>query len=149
MREPTKKEKNLCEQIAKKYRKKIDIGDWLLRDKELGLVQDRKIDSVFNEWLIIHLIASEEVLESGCVRQDDSDIIPLWTIFDCLEFLRKKGYRCAGGSENKDGTWWFSFTNTDKSIAGGFYYQGVGKTPLEACLKPVLAVVKENKNGKE
>jgi len=128
MREPTKEEINLFKQIAKKYRKGIDYGDWYWHEVD----EDVFLHSTKEKYPYV-------------ADAEHAYIIPLWTISDCLEFLREKGYRCAGGSENKDGTWWFSFTNTDRSIAGGFYYQGVGKTPLEACLKPVLAVVEENK----
>ena len=140
----TKEEVSLCKQIAKKHRKNIVEGDWLLKDEEIGLVQDIKIDSVFNEWLIILLIESEEVLGSGCVRQNDPDVTPFWTISDCLEFLREKGFRY-----NLE-----DYRINPKDLVSIFISGGknsacrltrAGKTPLEACLKAVLVVLEEGK----
>lgn len=69
MKEPTKEEKNLCEQVAEKYRKKIEYGDWYINfDKEVRL---------------------KEFFGDG-YREEES--IPLWTISDCLEFFEKKGW---------------------------------------------------------
>jgi len=135
----TKEEISLCKQVAEKHRKDLKVGDWLLKDEEIGLVQDIKIDSVFNEWLITFLIESEEVLGSGCIRQNDPDIIPLWTISDCLEFLREKKlrftlYACELNEYS------MSIIDDKNTII----VDTIGaKTPLEACLKAVLAVLEE------
>ena len=127
MREFTKEEISLCKQIAKKHRKEIKCGDWILRNGELRLNLDGKL-----AWL-----------EDG--RQDiiikitnKTEIIPLWTISDCLEFLREKGFNCFHvDSDGDEAT--LAVDNLRDGISASF----LAKTPLEACLKAALATLEE------
>ena len=69
--------------------------------------------------------------------------INLWTISDCLEFLREKCNHSVvlkhDEHDEQDGwfLWLDEYHKTEK--------EGYGKTPLEACLKAVLAVLEEVK----
>ena len=112
----TKEEISLCKQVAKKYKKEIEYGDWYLNQ------HDKK---VFPHLYRLNLLTF--VKEVG-----NKHIIPLWTISDCLEFLREKKkvieLWIAGRGSNwicriKGQKWW------------------KGKTPLEALLKAILAVL--------
>ena len=115
MIELTKKEIRLCRQVAEKHRKSIKYGDWLLN--EGGFVK---------VWPYRH----------NCKR---IELIPLWTISDCLEFLKEKKWRFCGGNENNQKCiWWFAFTNSKQFP---FDIHEEGKTVLEACLKVVLAAL--------
>jgi len=106
----TKEEISLCGQVAEKHRKPIKYGDWYeFRGN-------------------IYLITVKHEPEMHDVS------ISLWTISDCLEFLREKKevielWRAGRGSNwicrIKSQKWW------------------KGKTPLEACLRAVLAVLEE------
>ena len=109
----TKKEINLCKEIAKRYKKYFKYGNWY----------EYKNDSF--------LITSQPQSEMS------PEITILWTIFDCLGFLKKEinsfKLKFARGKFkfHYRKNWWI------KSIC---YY---GKTPLEACLKAVLSVLEE------
>ena len=66
----------------------------------------------------------------------EQDAVPLWTISDCLEFLDKtRDITLRICSHPK-------FNQTTVEYDDTEYY---GKTPLEACLKAILAVVEETK----
>ena len=67
-------------------------------------------------------------------REEESML--LWTISDCLEFLGEKFERLRFCDDGK--------VEVQIWLSDGFYYH-IGKTPLEACLKAVLAVIKEVK----
>jgi len=128
---PTKEEISLCKQVAKRYRKEIKCGDWILRDGELRLNLDGKL-----AWL-----------EDG--KQDiiititnKTEVIPLWTISDCLEFLRLSGYQYQLAFLKSPK--WSNYVHVWKSITGEEYNTS-SKAPLEACLKAVLAVLEEGK----
>jgi hypothetical protein len=73
----TKEEINLCKQVAKKHREKLCYGDWW---KGRG-------ESVF-----LMNIPGENLRPS----EQGKDIIPLWTISDCLEFLRDRALYLLG-----------------------------------------------------
>jgi len=126
----TKEEISLCKQIAKKHRKEIARGDYYVgwRDKK-----NRQV-----------LALSHEVFTF-------ESLIPLWTMSDCLEFLRKKDFLyieiSSPGVDELFGENWQVITKhkdtpTDCSIAYVIQY---ANTPLEACLKAVLAVLEEGK----
>lgn len=128
---PTKTEVGLCRQIAEKYRKSIEYGDWFL-----------------NAWGKISCACGYAYPVHRPVRKEyeNPKWIPLWTIEDCLEFLREKGYR-GRLDEDEDvelinktiGLDPFSVScYGHKSKRSFFRY---GKTPLEALLKAVLEVL--------
>ena len=116
----TKEEVSLCKQVAERHRKEIKYGDWSLN--EGGFIK---------VWPYRH----------NCKR---IELIPLWTISDCLEFLKERGYRI-NLHENvlTDG---IEITlNHPERVEDITNYIYKGKTPLEACLKAVLAVLEEEK----
>jgi hypothetical protein len=117
----TKEEISLCKQVAEKHRKDIKYGDWYWYEKveKVYLCTVRKIPD------------------------RHKDRIPLWTISDCLEFLIEKGW----DDINIDiAPKWEIQCLAEKGLVAKGYECGVegwGKTPLEACLKAVLAVLEE------
>lgn len=120
----TKEEISLCKQVAEKHRKDIARGDYYVggRDKK-----NRQI-----------LALSHEVLKF-------ESLIPLWTISDCLEFLREKGYTLETHEDilpSKD-----VYIEVHKHIGemDMGHIHGRGKTDLEACLKVVLVVLEGGK----
>ncbi len=111
----TKEEISLCKQIAEKHRKRIVFGIWF-HDLE---------DPEHLPFLWCNL--TDELKRKSAV--------PLWTISDCLEFLREKdSYIHFEYYGNK-----FEITAFVKDIDSTI--KGKGETPLEACLKAVLAVL--------
>ena len=86
-----KKEISLCEQIAKKYRRNLKIGMYVWRKfcKSIQLIyrldkEDKEIYTVIlKEKKLNHLYWNN--LKGGWLT-------PLWTISDCLEFLRKRDW---------------------------------------------------------
>jgi len=108
-----KEEISLCKQVAERYRKKVGWGDW-------GLVDDQ-----------IHLYdvitIGKDTVEKG--------IIPLWTISDCLEFLQEKVGVIELWRHGRNLNKWLYRLNNHR--------WNDGKTPLEACLRAVLAVLEE------
>lgn len=136
---PTKEEISLCKQVAEKYKKKESRGDWIVISHPKSMMSMRPT----------HYSNPPRTTEDVVLRNDSRhfDIpykheFPLWTISDCLEFLRK---RCKdhvlliheeGMEEEEEWYLWFDeYKETQQ--------WGKGKTPLEACLKVVLAVLKE------
>lgn len=106
----TKEEISLCKQVREKHRKEIKYGDWSLN--EGGFVK---------VWPYRY----------NCKR---IELIPLWQIPDCLEFLKGRFRKLRVCSDDEfEVEYW---------LKSGCYYQ-YGKTPLEACLKAVLAVLEE------
>ena len=111
-----KEEINLCKLIAEKYRKEIESRQYFYNNHLIGIQWSEEGQSKA-EWAI-----------------------PLWTISDCLEFLKEKEFR-------------FILHHYDVKEYHLGYGRGTGqwsditpcKTPLEACLKAVLAVLEEGK----
>lgn len=131
----TKEEISLCRRVAEKHRKEIKYGDWYI-----------SIDSRMYLWLSSSLFNKEFV--DSCEPKNQADkIIPLWTISDCLEFLKSKSFY---GALSDIGSYYETHyrkiiigkNDEDLSIR---VQSGITKTPLEACLKTVLAVLEEEK----
>ncbi len=128
----TEEEISLCKQVAEKYRKKIKYGDWFLSNKVV-ILKNNFIRGT------IHI-----------GRQAIEKFIPLWTISDCLEFLSEKGFAV----ENLRQPGWknWSISIKHESVLHILNAKWTGKeleirsnkTPLEACLKVVLAVLEED-----
>jgi len=110
----TKEEISLCKQIAGKHKKEIEYGDWYLSNTVTLL--NKFIHGTIN-----------------MARQVRLCLIPLWTIEDCFEFL--------GEQFNKLKRCKTIFEVELKFLGGRNWHEG--KTPLEACLKAVLAVLEE------
>ncbi len=113
----TKEEISLCKQIAKKYKKEIEYGDWFINIKS-G-------DVPF-------------LYQYGCQYRGN---FVLWTISDCLEFLKGRNYDCILYSNSRQLHWYLKFNIYP--LASSMEILGGSKTPLEACLKAVLAVLEE------
>ncbi len=126
----TEEEISLCTQIAEKHRKKIEYGDWYA-DQVLVMNQEtRKGDPM----PIVVL----------CTNKFGKSIgeVPLWTISDCLEFLRERceDHVFLSHDEDDDEEWYLWFDEYKKT-----QQMGKGKTLLEVCLKVVLTVLEEGK----
>ena len=132
----TKEEISLCKQVAENYRKKIKRGDWIIDDK--------------GEVCLIENIDKDNTMMAGYGKNiryfslDYSEIIPLWTISDCLEFLREKGWTNYQFNSNKEGKTElhviqtpFEFKSNQEIIETGTF--------LESLLKAILAVLEEEK----
>ncbi len=116
----TKEEISLCKQIAEKHEKEIGYGDWYWDEGQKRTV--------------ICAVRLAHIEEAPYFIKN---CFPLWTISDCLEFLRERAYLVFIGQEENKG--WCE-VNAKKII-----HRHGGKTPLEACLKAVLAVLEEGK----
>ena len=121
------KEISLCKQVAEKHRRDMKCGDWFYH------VED---ESCY-VWIM-----------DGRARTDIPEVwFPLWTISDCILWLREKGFRYS----RED----YRVIDLDSSelvqiiISGGkkkyCRRKLEGKTPLIACLKAVLAVLEDSK----
>ena len=126
----TKKEISLCKQLAEKHRKKIGEGDWYISESSeyktgwsSPMLNDNDYEPV-------------KMKLTGIFDDKDRNDVPLWTISDCLEFLREKFERLRFCDDKK--------LEVQIWLPDGFYYH-VGKTPLEACLKAVIEVLKNEK----
>ena len=118
----TKEEISLCKQVAEKHKKKVGRGDWYLLNNILVL-------SVFP-------VGEEKAFYSA----SSGRIILLWTISDCLGFLRGKYAHVHINTHPKACECYIG-----QSGGQGTHDSFSGKTPLEACLKAVLAVLEEVK----
>jgi hypothetical protein len=121
----TKEEISLCKQVAKKHRKVIEYGIHLYDEfKDFGFVY---VDTYFQRLNI---------------AKTPNDYIQIWTVSDCLEFLRDrcKDHVLLIHEEGlEDDEEWYLWLDEYKETQ----QWDKGKTPLEACLKAVLAVLEE------
>jgi len=145
----TKEEVSLCEQVAEKYRKKIKVGDWILDSDNqswivLGIELWKSSRPGLENTLAYELEPTDRnqapivVLE----KEEIEKYLALWQISDCLEFLREYTLQFKGLILTKtkvDKKWTYLFVTWHKDNE----YNTEGKTPLEACLKSVLAVIEE------
>jgi len=113
MKEPTKDEISLFKLIAEKYRKEIGPRQYF-----------------YNSYL-------EKIQWSEYCQPKATWAIPLWTISDCLELLREKGLTFSFYNYTV-GKYYFEYGYPNKR-----YWSDIVayKTPLEACLRAVLAVL--------
>ena len=134
----TKEEISLCKQVAEKYRKEIKCGDWILRNGELRLNLDGKLAWLEDgkQDIIITITAKEE-------------IIPLWTEHDCLEYLEieciplKMQIKDDSYARLQGWRWRVSWGNPNAEEGKPWGGSINAPTLLEACLKAILAVLKE------
>jgi len=111
------KEISLCKQIAEKHEKEIDFGDWY---------HDKDSDDIF----LCEEINGQHIFPN---------LIPLWTISDCLEFFKERGWGRIIIDMDKVGGVIKIFH--DKGFRPPIIQNGL--TVLEFCLKAVLAVIEE------
>jgi len=123
----TKTEIDSCKQVAEKYIKEVKYGEWyLLNDKPILCAYANR--------------GFHKSLEAK------NKIVPLWTISDCLEFLRERGLRLLGLQQTDDDEYSCGFCETDDlgmRLNEATATWRDGETPLDACLKAVLAVREE------
>ena len=118
----TSTEIDLCRQVAEYFHKPIEYGDWYSWNREVTL-------ALFNSDL------GEKQLWKGQPR------IPLWSLSDCLLWLEEKGYRYILHFYDKR-EFHFSYGRDD---TGQWSDVDVSDTPLKACLRAVLSILKEGK----
>lgn len=106
------KEKNLCNQIAERNKKMIVYGSWYIGKNKDIRIWDYKYAA------------------------NPKDLIPLWTISDCLKFLINRGYQRVDilALEGRF-VLWLVHGDTNKC------YEPDGDTILEAFLRAVLTVL--------
>ena len=123
MREFTKEEISLCKQVAEKHRKEVEARQYF-----------------YNNYLKKIQWSGEKSLPKL------SWAIPLWTISDCLEFLREREWRSYSFAFNENGEIReLSIVHIPFKFKVEHQIIVKGKTLLEACLKAVLAVLEEAK----
>ena len=127
MIEFTKEEISLCKQVAEKHRKDIEYGDWY--------------------WSNSHnkpLIAIAGGFKAN--EQKHFGVFKIWTISDCLEFLRERAFYLEGLCQVDECEYECDVSEMDDmGLVRHTKRHFEGKTPLEACLKAVLAVLEEKK----
>lgn len=124
----TREEIKLCKQVAGKHRKPIEYGDWYY---------SKHLKEVLLQSPFINVVRDREIINR------DKNIIPLWTISDCLEFLEEKerSYRLENSNTHAYGKYYFACfmpSNHPDRRHGIYKY---GKSVLEACLKAVLEIL--------
>jgi len=121
----TKEEISLCKQIGEKHRKEVEYGDWFI------MPADPHLFPTILESSPTHKLWKSEINKKA---------IPLWTISDCLEFLRKRGFSCFHVDFDGD-----EVTLAVDNLRDGISAKFLAKTVLATCLKAVLAVLEEEK----
>lgn len=128
----TKEEVSLCSQVAEKHRKFIEYGGWFLNAQG-------KVSCASGYAYPVNQPVRRE--------HENPKWIALWTISDCLEFLRGKGWTEIVIEINPqycdDIKCFAERGNVDKGYEREV--DGKGKTTLEACLKVVIEVLKNEK----
>jgi len=120
----TPEEVSLCKQVAEKHKKEVKYGDWYLNEKS----------NIPYLWKSIPPF-----------KYIHKNIIPLWTISDCLEFFDKRDMEITI-NHFEEGGWRIQLWKKESQAFYSDYSTSAkpeNKTPLEACLKAVLAVLEE------
>jgi len=137
----TKKEIEICREIARYYQKPVRFGDWFIWSDIPPINTNSP-----------NLIDSYQLADDLNERKE-KDWFPLWTFEDAREWLFERGWRlnqhydgwsCRGGRvPQKPDMVGLEFWSYENVLLPAF--NGRGKTDLEAILKVVLAVLKEEK----
>lgn len=137
-----KEEINLCLQISRWYKKPIKEGDWVVH-----FWKDRQREEpwVFS---VDHIEEHFKTDEPLCIKEWDGDhkmmsmdfdeVTPLWTLSECLKFIREKGYRVKLDEELKDDPFNVACYGHKSKKAFHTY----GKTDLATCLRAIVAIFK-------
>ncbi len=122
----TNEEINLSKKVAGRHIKEVKYGEWyLLNDKPILCAYANK---GFHKYL-----------------EEKDAIIPIWTISDCLEFLRERAIYLESLCQTDECEYMFAICERDDlGLVKGATRLFEGETPLEACLKAVLAVLEED-----
>lgn len=143
----TKEEISLCKQVAEKHRKDIEYGDWVYTyKKEITLVISPigKLDWSIRNYKVL---PEQEGRGFYCVHENKNEYIPLWTISDCLEFLKEKGGFIVNAHDDTGDSFSIEIETAPGHWKGTRWLKTrkkfIGKGLLEACLKAVLAVLEE------
>jgi len=146
----TKEEIRLCKEIARYYRKPIKYGDWyLIKTTEY---EDIDVNRSFDKNGKRRRISIKKTFQV-CAHCSPKllDIISLWTWEGAREWLRERNWYLF-----EHGDWYLNknevLVRANPLLDNGEFNYDVaikrfGKTDLEAILKVVLAVLKEE-NGK-
>ena len=131
----TDEEIRLCKLIAEKERKEIKHGDWIYHEPYK------------NYFLVVNSVIFQYQIQGGKwfdKQKKESRKIntPLWTLSDAIEWLKKKGW-WARIDLGIDDTRIYMFHEDLPFKNWNKYPMYKGKTFLEACLKAVLAILKE------
>ena len=127
----TQTEIKLCKEIAKKYRKKIEYGDWYIwRLKTWRNPDTFEPPRICGKYEIVDIPENETY-------------IPLWTLEDCLGFLREKRWLSYHFYPTKQNQIELSIVRIPFKFTTSDHIIKVGDTLLEACLKAVLAILEE------
>jgi len=125
MNKPIKEERDLCKQVAERYRKPIREGEYIQQNYGKPEIILLTIDYIHHHLPFI----------------DEKHWFPLWTISDCLEFFEEKGFNHDFHFKKfKNGSWGFTAENKYKKV------RGEGKTKRASCLKALLTVFGEEAN---
>ena len=123
----TKEEISLCKQVAEKHRKDIEHGDWMIIEGDPHEVPALYIGQDF--------------------PVTKRTMLPLWTISDCLEFLREKGGFIVNAHDDIGDSFSIEIETANGHWKGTRWLKTrkkfIGKGLLEVCLKAVLAVLEE------
>jgi len=131
----TKEEINLCKQVAEKHRKKIKRGDWIIVDGRIELIgspyfylegKDNKLYKSVGGFLRGKYLGKW---------------FALFSISDCLGWLNQAN----SFKTQLYNTKWNWYCKTKRYEIGAKEYFAKDKTPLEVCLKVILAVFGEEK----
>jgi len=141
----SKTEIDLCKQIAEKYRKKIKVGDWIKSDI---YKTPRLITFIAKDYVTLALLVpSGEQINEFPSELQKKYWFPLWTISDCLEWLRERkridGEIRLAYIDHHDKYFAHIFKEDASAIRTKIILVESGKTPLEALLKAVLAVLEQ------
>lgn len=138
----SKEEIRLCKEIAKYYRKPINLSYVAIDGKFYLSTLDR-------------LISEEHEYYNPKVKDDALEDInrfwPLWTLQDCLDWLKSQEYNYyEWGSQTKKNVAVFTAIHDNwHELKGAEVFKAIveeeADTILEAALKAVLAVLKEGK----
>ena len=128
----TTEEIALCKKIAEKHRVEAREGSYLFYINKSFLVTH-----VTGSWIYMILNGAESNISATLDSRDTW--FPLWQISDCLEFLIERSFYVQ--LEYYGSKWQGKIYKSD--CQGYPNYKQSGKTPFEACLKAVLAIVEE------
>ena len=111
-------EVDLINQIEKKYRKEINYGDWYEYRGNILLMKTE----------------NGPIISTAC--------IPVWTVSDCLKFVKDNNYYYSIYDQVGGGTVIDIFILVDGSRQ--MQEQLHGRTVLEACLLAVIVILQDN-----
>ena len=120
----SKEEISLCKQVAEEYKKPIEFGGWYTNRHD-NILLHNNID-----WGDLN------------ISHKEFGFIPLWTISDCLLWLDER-YDDINIAKLGDEEWELETQDAFDKVHHVNHVIKIGKTPLEACLKAVLAVLEE------